>query len=65
MKDLLYEGRVNELDIAFTYAVTAQAVYEAVVRHTCDPAAAHILGCAILQPANRFGLNVRRRLKRC
>jgi molecular chaperone Hsp33 len=47
MNDLLYKGHFKGLDIAFTYAVTAQAVNEAVVRHNCDPAAAHILGRAM------------------
>jgi len=44
MTNLLYKGHFKGLDIAFTYAVTTQAVNEAVVRHNCDPAAAHILG---------------------
>jgi len=44
MTDLLYKGHFKGLDIAFTYAVTTQAVNEAVVRHNCDPAAAHLLG---------------------
>jgi molecular chaperone Hsp33 len=44
MNDLLYKGHFKGLDIAFTYAVTTSAVNEAVVRHDCDPAAAHILG---------------------
>lgn len=47
MKDLLYKGRFEGLDIAFTYGVTTDAVNEAVVRHNCDPAAAHILGRAM------------------
>jgi len=47
MTDLLYKGRFEGLDIAFTYAVTTEAVNEAVVRHNCDPAAAHILGRAM------------------
>ena len=47
MNDLLYKGRFKGLDIAFTYAVTTRAVNEAVVRHDCDPAAAHILGRAM------------------
>lgn len=47
MNDLLYKGHFKGLDIAFTYAVTTQAVNEAVVRHNCDPAAAHILGRAM------------------
>ena len=47
MNDLLYKGHFKGLDIAFTYAVTTQAVNEAVVRHDCDPVAAHILGRAM------------------
>ena len=47
MNDLLYKGHFKGLDIAFTYAVTTSAVNEAVVRHDCDPAAAHILGRAM------------------
>jgi len=47
MTDLLYKGHFKGLDIAFTYAVTTRAVNEAVVRHNCDPAAAHILGRAM------------------
>lgn len=47
MNDILCKGRFEGLDIAFTYAVTTRAVNEAVVRHNCDPAAAHILGRAM------------------
>jgi len=47
MKDLLYKGHFKGLDIAFTYAVTTESVNEAVVRHDCDPAAAHVLGRAM------------------
>ena len=47
MNDLLYKGHFKGLDIAFTYAVTTAAVNDAVVRHDCDPAAAHILGRAM------------------
>jgi molecular chaperone Hsp33 len=46
MNDLLYKGHFKGLDIAFTYAVATKAVNEAVVRHDCDPAAAHVLGRA-------------------
>jgi molecular chaperone Hsp33 len=46
MNDLLYKGHFKGLDIAFTYAVTTRAVNETIVRHNCDPAAAHILGRA-------------------
>ncbi len=47
MNDLLYKGHFKGLDIAFTYAVTTSAVNQAVVRHDCDPAGAHILGRAL------------------
>lgn len=47
MQDLLYKGHFKGLDIAFTYAVTTAAANEAVVRHDCDPATAHILGRAM------------------
>lgn len=47
MTDRLYKGHFKGLDIAFTYAATTQAANEAVVRHDCDPAAAHILGRAM------------------
>ncbi|MCF7849078.1 MAG: Hsp33 family molecular chaperone HslO [Kiritimatiellales bacterium] len=61
MEDTLYKGHFKGLDIAFTYAVTTGAVNEAVVRHDCDPVAAHILGramtgallAAALQPEGR------------
>ena len=47
MNDILYKGHFKGLDIAFTYAVTTRAVNESIVRHDCDPAAAHILGRAM------------------
>jgi molecular chaperone Hsp33 len=47
MNDLLYKGRFEGLEIAFTYGVTTHAVNESVVRHNCDPAGAHILGRAM------------------
>jgi molecular chaperone Hsp33 len=47
MNDLLYKGHFKGLDIAFTYAVATRAVNEAILRHDCDPAAAHILGRAM------------------
>ena len=47
MNDLLHKGRFEGLDIAFTYVISTEAVNEAVVRHNCDPAAAHILGRAM------------------
>jgi molecular chaperone Hsp33 len=47
MKDYLYKGRFEGLDVAFTYVVATEAVNEAVVRHDCDPVAAHLLGRAM------------------
>jgi molecular chaperone Hsp33 len=47
VNDLLVKGHFKGLDIAFTYAVTTQAVNEIVRLHNCDPAAAHILGRAL------------------
>lgn len=47
MNDLLYKGHFQGLDIAFTYAVATAAANEVVVRHDCDPAAAHVLGRAM------------------
>ena len=47
MDDQLIKGHFKGLDIAFTYAVTTKAANEIVLRHNCDPAAAHILGRAV------------------
>jgi molecular chaperone Hsp33 len=47
VEDLLIKGHFKGLDIAFAYAVTTKAVNEIVLRHNCDPAAAHILGRAV------------------
>ena len=47
MDDLLTKGHFKGLDIAFAYAVTTKAVNEIVLRHDCDPTAAHILGRAV------------------
>ena len=47
MDDLLIKGHFKGLDIAFAYAVTTKAVNEIVLRHDCDPSAAHILGRAV------------------
>lgn len=47
MNDQLYKGHFKGLDVAFTYAVSTCAVNEAVVRHDCNPAAAHLLGRAM------------------
>jgi len=47
MNNLLTKGHFKGLDIAFSAAVTTTAVNEIVVRHNCDPTAAHILGRAL------------------
>ncbi len=47
MSDQLFKGHFKGLDIAFSCAVTTQTVNEIVLRHDCDPAAAHILGRAL------------------
>lgn len=47
MNDLLIKGHFKGLDIAFSCAVTTKTVNEIVLRHDCDPAAAHILGRAL------------------
>ncbi len=43
MKDTLIKGRIESLDIAFQYAVTTDVANEVVLRHDCDPVAAHLL----------------------
>jgi len=45
--DYLYHGRIDPFDIGFTYAYTPRLANEAVVRHDCDPVAAHLLGRAL------------------
>lgn len=47
MSDQLFKGHFKGLNIAFSCAVTTRTVNEIVVRHDCDPAAAHILGRAL------------------
>ncbi len=47
MDDLWYAGRLEALDIAVSFAVTTQLVNESVLRHNCDPYAAHLLGRAL------------------
>lgn len=43
MEDTLIKGRIKALDIAFQYAVTTNVANEVVLRHDCDPVAAHLL----------------------
>ena len=47
MDDLLYKGRLETFDIAVSYAVTTELVNDIVLRHDCDPCAAHLMGRAI------------------
>lgn len=47
MKDSLFKGRLDGLHIAFSCANTTQTVSDIVIRHNCDPVAAHILGRAL------------------
>lgn len=47
MDDLLTKGHFKGLDAAFTCAVTTRTVNEIVLKHDCDPPAAHILGRAL------------------
>ena len=43
MNDRLIKGQFKGLDIAFVWALTSRTAEEAVLRHDCDPAAAHLL----------------------
>lgn len=47
MNDQLYKGHFKGLNIAFSCAVTTRTVSDIILRHDCDPAAAHILGRAL------------------
>lgn len=47
MADQLLKGRLEGWDIAVAYVLAADTVSEAVRRHDCDPAAAHLLGRAL------------------
>jgi molecular chaperone Hsp33 len=47
IKDFLYTGRLERFRIGVSYGVCTHLVNEAVVRHDCDPLAAHILGRAL------------------
>ncbi|QHI70695.1 Hsp33 family molecular chaperone HslO [Tichowtungia aerotolerans] len=47
MNDRLYKGHFKGLDVAFSCALTTQTVNDIVIRHNCDPVAAHILGRAL------------------
>jgi len=45
--DVLISGRIEGLEIAFHYALTAELCNEAVVRHNNDPVGAHIMARAL------------------
>ncbi len=47
MTDQCLLGRLEGLDIAVAYVLAAETVGEAVRRHDCDPAGAHLLGRAM------------------
>ena len=47
MEDEIYKGRLEGLDIAFVYAKTTELANEIIVKHNCDPAAAHLLGRSV------------------
>lgn len=47
MPDVFYKGRLEALDIAFAYATTTDVINSAVIRHNCEPVAAHLLGRAL------------------
>jgi molecular chaperone Hsp33 len=47
MPDVFYKGRLESMRLAFAYAVTTAMANEAIVRHNCDPVAAHLLGRAL------------------
>lgn len=46
-QDLLCKGRLEGLDVAFSYVNIPNTASEAVLRHHCDPVAAHLLGRAL------------------
>jgi molecular chaperone Hsp33 len=47
MSDRLYKGHFQGLDVAFSCALTTKTANDIVIRHNCDPVAAHILGRAL------------------
>jgi molecular chaperone Hsp33 len=66
MEDLLYRGRLEAFDIAVSYAVTTELVNGVVLRHNCDPCAAHLMGRAVTAGVLCAAqLNPRERLNIC
>ena len=47
MKDLIFKGRIDGVEIAVSVVTLSAAVNEAVLLHDCDPVAAHLLGRAM------------------
>lgn len=47
MDDILYNGRMTALDIAFSFGVCTTLANDAVLKHNCDPVSAHLLGRAL------------------
>lgn len=47
MNDKLVKGHFKGLDIAFSFSNATSAVNTAVLKHNCDPVAAHLLGRAV------------------
>lgn len=47
MKDFLYSGRLEKLNVAVSYGVFTDLCNEVVTRHDCDPVSAHLLGRAL------------------
>ena len=65
MNDLIFKGRVDGLEVAFSIVTLTAAVNEAVLLHDCDPVAAHLLGramaggllaAALLPPEHRLNI---------
>ena len=48
MADQLIKGRIEALRLGFGYAVLTDVANEAIRRHDCDPAGAHVLGRALV-----------------
>ena len=47
MTDYVYKGQLQALNISFAYGIATASASEAVVRHACDPVAAHVLARAL------------------
>jgi len=63
MADFLYRGHFPQESIGFVYAAIPDLCSEAVVRHACDPVAAHILSRALTATVlAAAGLNEHERL---